>query len=104
MENTYNGWRNHQTWRANLHLDAFMDDFIHSEEFDEILEKSGEQALINRAAELMIEYVEDLIEEQAPWTDLLIKDLLYGASWDIDYLQIAERHIMDEIQFRNLPQ
>ncbi len=91
--NTYNGWRNRETWLVPLWWNECPIESIDADTKEEAVEALAEQleSLFN-----------ELLDECNIPPVSLIADLLGGATARIDWREIAE-HWVDDIQL-NLPQ
>ena len=89
--NTYNGWKNYETWVYNLHLTNEGD----------VMRDYFEQLSSMNAYDLG-QYLKDELDEQISERDLpsLLCDLLMSASSEIDFREIAE-HLLNDYNNEN---
>ena len=89
--NTYNGWKNYETWVYNLHLTNEGD----------VMRDYFEQLSSMNAYELG-QYLKSELDEQISERDLpsLLCDLLMSASSEIDFREIAE-HLLNDYNNEN---
>jgi hypothetical protein len=91
--NTYNGWRNRETWLVPLWWNECPVESIDADTREE-------------AVEALVEHLEGIFDELLDECNIpsvsLIADLLNGAVARIDWREIAE-HWVDDIQL-NLPE
>lgn len=88
-DKTYNGWKNYETWAANLWIDGLtVDDLISDPE-----EYEDDQELTYAVAKALESYVDEL----DPLADecSMFSDLLHAAMHEIDYYEIAEHYVSD---------
>ena len=75
---TFNGWSNYATWRVNLELiDPRADDFAGYD------------------AEELKTYVVDLLYEESPMPNLLIRDYAYAFIQNVNWYEIAD-HLREQ--------
>jgi hypothetical protein len=89
--NTYNGWKNYETWVYNLHLTNEGD----------VMRDYFEQLSSMNAYDLG-QYLKDELDEQISERNLpsLLCDLLMSASSEIDFREIAE-HLLNDYNNEN---
>jgi hypothetical protein len=89
--NTYNGWKNYETWVYNLHLTNEGD----------VMRDYFEQLSSMNAYDLG-QYLKEELDEQISERDLpsLLCDLLMSASSEIDFREIAE-HLLNDYNNEN---
>lgn len=102
MSEGYNGWKNWETWNANLHFDGFFQD-IAQEIFDNIdyCDFDNESEIKNEFLDQLFKHIESAIEEFADEFigknyDSLFACLLNSSIKEIDCSEIAS-HYWDTI-------
>ena len=90
-DNTYNGWKNRETWALNLWFNNDQGLYYLMQEY---IEDCKENELSKESATIaLMDFFEDWVEEQVERIENpVIKDML---GFDIDYRSIAESNLED---------
>ena len=97
-DNTYNGWKNRETWLVALWFGndegmyRYMQDFIQELK---VQEKSKDDAVVD-----LMEFIENFVDEQVENAQEklgsgLLSDFLGGLSSEVDYYEIAMCELED---------
>ena len=98
-DNTYNGWKNYQTWVTALWLDNEYDDYLQWNDrantlFAESTEEDVTERLHSVACKLSAE-LENHIKGNTPLTTGLYADLLSASINEVDWFEVAEHYTND---------
>ena len=83
MDNKYNGWTNRATWLVNLWM---------SENFQMIAEEG-----VTVDADYIRDYIEDFLCMESPDPSGFVQDLIAGALAEVNYFELAEHYITEEV-------
>ena len=97
MEDTYNGWRNFETWLVALHLSNEYETQKYWEERAAAIKDKTDDFM--EAKYMLGKEIEDDLEEYLyeaiPEDALLIKDLINASFKHIDFYEIAESYLYE---------
>ena len=96
---TYQGWTNRATWSVNLWIDNddYNQDYLHEEAMEAYLNAEATEYSTRHcvAAVDLAEQIKDQYEESMPELDGIYGQLLQGALFEVNWIEIAERLIDD---------
>ena len=90
-DQTYNGWKNYETWAVGMWLDGNYDGegtYLEALRITREYAPEGAYAVANA--------LEEFFTEQLPELDGIVSDLLNGAISEIDWHELAT-HKLDEV-------
>ena len=90
-DTTYNGWTNYETWLVNI----WYDDAFTEEARDCAANADDRNGATHDLADIIKEYVEEYIGEEAAGPTGLVADLLNAAMREVNWDEIAEGYISD---------
>lgn len=97
-EQGHNGWRNYETWAANLHISNDQGSVIYWEDAarEAIDEAESDETFTRRENALFAlrDRLKEEYEAACPAVEGMYEDLLHGAMCEIDWEEIAE-HMID---------
>lgn len=94
-DKTCNGWSNWATWNCNLWIDDFTDQAI--ECIKDNWDKEDPDNIAS-ATSILADMIEQTVTEFMPKIEGFYADMLNSAMHDINYREIAEHYISDNVK------